>query len=146
MKRVLTPIYGMALINPQLQKNTTIEVELYQKNEGNIPHIHVYTDKSNKHCALVRLDSAEYSHHHDNNHSENCTLNRNEIEELVEILSSPWSKHAIQLDDGSFKIATGYEAAVQMWVDAFGEPVGDYAITYDESGLPVMPDYTKLNK
>lgn len=145
MKRVIkTPIFGMALINPKLQMNTTISVEIFQKDEGPIPHIHVYTDKSREHCALVRLDAPKYADHHDNNHPENCTLNQSEKDQLINILSTVWRKYAIELADGSYRPATGYEAAVQMWLDAFGEPSAPYEFIYDKSGAPIMPDYSKL--
>ena len=39
------------------------------------------------------------------------------------------------------KKATGYQAAVETWIDTFGETV---AFDYDEEGFPKMPDYNKL--
>ena len=36
----------MAIINPKLCRNSTIQVEIEQRNEGPIPHIHVYHDKT----------------------------------------------------------------------------------------------------
>lgn len=40
------PIFAMATINPQLNTEFGIFVEVFQNNEDSIPHAHVYHDKS----------------------------------------------------------------------------------------------------
>lgn len=39
-------IFCMAIINSVLCKNSSIEIEVEQRNEGPIPHLHVYLDKT----------------------------------------------------------------------------------------------------
>ena len=56
---------------------------------------------------------------------------------------SIWSKQDIQLYDGSWKPATGYESAVSIWVDTHED--GSYdKFKVDQEGCPVMPDYNLL--
>ena len=46
-------------------------------------------------------------------------------------------------ENGKYRHATGYEAAVTEWVDAFEH--GSYdKFKLDDNGVPVMPDYSKL--
>ena len=55
----------MALINPQLTEQCGILVEVFQRDEGPIPHVHVFHDKTRnpKKRSWVRLDKPEYSDH-----------------------------------------------------------------------------------
>lgn len=136
------PIIAMATINPQLCKKYGIRVEIEQANEGPIPHMHVYLDPSRnpKNCAFIRLDKAEYSTHHK---TPSLQLNRKQKEEFIEIMNSEWPKQAHFSPDGSVRVATGYEAAVDTWVDTWED--GDYSkFTLDEHGDPICPDYSVL--
>ena len=45
------------------------------------------------------------------------------------------------IDKSNIKAATGYETAVQTWIDTYE---GNNKIQYDKNGFLVMPDYTKL--
>ena len=56
----------MAIINPRLCNQLTIQVEIEQRDEGPIPHVHVYHDKTRnpKECSYIRLDKCAYSEHH----------------------------------------------------------------------------------
>ena len=60
---MLKIFFCMEIINPVLCKNSSIEIEVEQRNEVIIPHMHVYLDKTRdpKNCAYVRLDKAEYA-------------------------------------------------------------------------------------
>lgn len=49
MKKVIKSseyIACMVLINPQLTEQSSILVEVFQQNEGPIPHVHVFHDKT----------------------------------------------------------------------------------------------------
>lgn len=130
----------MAIINPSLCKNRSIQVEVEQRNEGMIPHVHVYLDHTRdpKECAYIRLDKPEYSSHHSNGK----TLKSNQKKEFIEIMYSIWNAAFIQSrTTDEVRRATGYQAAVNTWIDTFGETV---SFTYDLEGFPVMPDYSKL--
>lgn len=137
IKHAYEPICAMAIINPQLCKQKSIHIELEQRDEGPIPHLHVYLDKTRnpKNCAYVRLDKAEYStHHKDGKH-----FNKRQKKDFIEIMTSIWPKSAtFSILDNSMKVATGYQAAVETWKDTFGETM---PFKYDTEGFPIMPDY-----
>lgn len=137
----LEPIESMAIINPRLCRNLTIQVEIEQRDEGPIPHVHVYHDKTrnpNK-CSYVRLDLPEYSYHH----KDNIPLPSKLKKEFIEVMTSPWSKTKVETPTG-VRYQTGYEAAVYTWVDTF-ESEGDYSkFNLDEHGELIQPDYNKL--
>lgn len=135
-------IEAMAIINPKLCKLLAIQVEVEQRDEGPVPHVHVYHDKTRnpRKCSYVRLDMPEYSYHH----SDNIPLPPKLKEQFIQVMNSPWSKEKIEMPDGSFRSATGYEAAVNTWVDTF-ESEGDYSkFSFSEDGTLRMPDYSKL--
>lgn len=135
-------IEAMSLINPQLCQQRGILVEVEQRDEGPIPHLHVYHDSTrdkNK-CSFVRLDRPEYSDHHK---EPSMKLPRVVKKKFIEIMNSPWNKQIHVSPDGSMKVATGYEAAVDTWVDTYEE--GNYnKFQLDMNGDPVMPDYNLL--
>ena len=46
----------MAIINPKMCKQLSIQVEVEQRDEGPVPHVHVYLDKTrNKTGTINRL-------------------------------------------------------------------------------------------
>lgn len=151
MKRVIhepryltddAPIVAMATINPQLCKEFGIDVEVEQRNEGPIPHLHVYHDRARNpdKCSYIRLDKAEYSDHHK---KPSIPLPRKLKKEFIEIMETEWPKQVHVSPNGSMRVATGYEAAVDTWVDTYEQ--GDYSkFTVDQNGDPVMPDYSQL--
>ena len=135
------PITAMATINPGLCKKYGIEVEIEQRNEGDVPHLHVYhnTNRNPKECSYIRLDKAEYSTHH----KDNLPLSKKLKIQFIEIMSTVWMKHYHESPDGSIRAATGYEVAVDTWVECYED--GSYAkFTLDQNGDPIMPDYNKL--
>lgn len=142
MKRVIVsaePVYAMAIVNPKLCKNRSIQIEVEQREEGPIPHLHVYLDKSRnpKNCAYVRLDVPEYAPHH-----ESVKLSKSQKQEFIEIMEQDWKNRFIQSNvSQEVKQATGYQASVDIWVDTFGDCD---SFKYDQDGFPVMPDYNQL--
>lgn len=142
MKRVIhshQTIFAMAIINPQLCKQSSIQIEIEQRNEGSIPHLHVFLDKtrSPKNCAYVRLDRPEYLPNHNSKR-----LNGTQLHEFLQIMTAIWSKQFIVSDSGEIRNATGYEASVTIWEDTYG-----YCDKFNRGndGNLIMPDYTSLN-
>ena len=141
------PIMAMATINPQLCKQKSIRVEVVQGGEGNKAHVHVYWNDGN--VSYIDLTAPVYAEHHHGN--KGVPLSRKTKEEFIEIMSTIWNKYAIELHeldaDGNptdktyFVRATGYEAAVQVWIDTYGM---DNRLSFDKSGRPIMPDYTQI--
>lgn len=142
MKRLIIAsesVVAMAIINPKLCKNRTIQVEVGQRDEGPIPHLHVYLDKTRnpKNCAYIRLDRPEYAPHH-----ESAKLSKSQKQEFIEVMEEYWSNRFIKSTvSEQVKQASGYEASVDVWIDTFGEWEG---FKYDENGFPIMPDYSQL--
>lgn len=136
----LHTIECMSRINPQLCENLQITVDVVQGGEGPIPHVHVYHDKNcnPKKCSYVRLDVAEYSTHH----KYNIPLPSKLKKQFIEVMTSIWRKYFIETPSG-LRPATGYEAAVNTWVDTYEH--GDYSkFTLDEKGELIPPDYSQL--
>ena len=130
----------MAIINPQLCNNISIQVEVEQRDEGPIPHMHVYHNKTRnpKECSYIRLDAPEYSTHH----KDNIPLSNKLKKEFIQVMTQPWQKHIIAVPSG-YRPATGYEAAVDIWVDTFEK--GDYSkFNLDADGNVIPIDYSKL--
>lgn len=144
MKKVIKSaeyISCMALINPQLAEQCGILVEVFQRDEGSIPHVHVFHDKTRnpKKCSWVRLDKPEYSDHH----GKIVTMPKKVKDEFIKIMTGTWKKHVVENPDGTFRSATGYEAAVDIWVDTFEH--GSYAkFPKDSNGNLILIDYSNL--
>lgn len=142
MKRVIKSsenIYAMSIINPRLCKQLSIQIEVEQRDEGPIPHLHVYLDKTRnpKNCAYIRLDKAEYAPHH-----KSKKLSKAQKKEFLQVMTSTAPKTmTVSIVSGEFKPATGYQNAVETWIETFGETV---QFNYDDEGFPLMPDYTIL--
>lgn len=134
------PILAMSVINPQRCRELNLQVQIVQGGEGPIPHVHVYLDKSlsSNNCAYVRLDRPEYSiHHKDGKH-----LSSAEKEKFLDIMNRLWRKQFTEsIITGQFKPATGYQAAVEIWKDTYGETM---PFEYDDEGYPLMPDYEQF--
>lgn len=141
MKLYKQPVVAMSIINPMFCRNHSIQIELEQSDEGSIPHVHVYHDhtRNPKKCSYIRLDKAKYSTHHDI-----IPLPRKARKEFIECMTSDWKKHIVEYSDGiTTRTATGYEAAVDIWVETYEN--GNYGkFNLDNNGIPIMPDYSKL--
>ena len=141
-------IMEMAKINPQLHKkllNTVgfIYVSVPQGNEGSIPHMHIYHDKSLniKKCTFLRLDKAEYSPHHPV-----LELPSNLQKCFLEIMTSVWSNYHIKEKNGTSRAATGYEAAVHTWISTHDLADSIKFKVDDKTGIWIMPPYNELFK
>lgn len=140
MYRYFHTVEAMSTINPRLNKQLSIDVAIYDTNEGPIPHVHVFLDKTRnpKNCAVVRLDKAEYSTHHG---EPVVKMNKKQKDQFIRIMTSEW-KWSPKLPDGGV-YPTGYERAVDIWVESFED--GSYdKFTFDSNGSLVMPDYSSL--
>lgn len=143
----LESITAMATINPKLCKMKSIRVEVVQGGEGNKAHVHVYWNDGA--VSYVDLTDCKYAEHHHG--KKGVPLNRKTREEFVDIMSSIWDKYGLELfkldangeptDETYFTRATGYEAAVQVWVDTYGD---DPRFKFEPDGRPIMPDYSQL--
>lgn len=136
-------LYEMAIINPKLCKQSKIQVEVEQRNEGYIPHVHVFLDKTRnkKKCAYIQLNDAKYLSNH-----KSAYLGKHK-DEFINIMTSIWDGYFYKNEiTGEIRPANGYEAAVKIWVDTFEEgsiiDCGKFAI--DENGNLIMPDYSLL--
>lgn len=141
------PIYGdsqnlveMAIINPKMCRNLSIQVEVEQRGERDIPHMHVYLDKTRnkQNCAYVRLDAAAYSKHHKNGK----TLNKKQKDEFISLMKSS-SNYFMPDKEGNPVRINWYQNAVLIWAETFED--GELSkFTLDDRGIPVMPDYENL--
>lgn len=142
MKRVIVgsqDIFAMSIINPRMCKQLSIQVEVEQRDEGPIPHLHVYLDKTRnpKNCAYVRLDRAEYAPHHDS-----TPLSRSQKREFLNLMNTVVPKaYTLSVVTGEERHATGYQNAVETWIETFGDTV---QFNYDDEGFLIMPDYSSL--
>ena len=140
MKKLIIrkPIEAMAIINPELCRQSSVQIEIEQSNEGPIPHLHVYLDKTRntKKCAYIRLDKAEYSPHH-----ESSKMSKRNKKDFISIMSKIDHDSIIRsiIDDSNVKLATGYEVSVKLWIRSY--PGSEKYFKFDQDGFPVMPDY-----
>lgn len=131
----------LALINPRLCKKLSIKVAVEQHDTKTaVPYLHVFLDNTwnLKNCAFIRLDKPEYVPEKNSKR-----LSTKQKEELIYILTRECNGNWIAsiIDKSNIKAATGYETAVQTWIDTYE---GNNKIQYDKNGFPVMPDYTRL--
>ena len=130
----------MAIINPRKCKNLTIQVEVEQRDEGPIPHLHCYLDKTRnpKNCSYIRLDTVGYSEHHK---KDNHPLG-NKKEEFLDVMNSLCSDY-IKGKDGNIVQLTGYQSAVKTWSETFEDGSFD-KFSVDSNGIPIQLDYSNL--
>ena len=139
MKRLYKPIYAMSAINPKLCKQLGLYVEVEQRDEGTIPHMHVYHDKSRnpKKCSYICLDKASYSKHHKLH-----KLSKNQKDLFMQIMTQPCDT-ALVTANGVLTYGNGYQFAVYTWVNTYCDNSYE-GFEVDGNGLPIMPDYSKL--
>ena len=136
----MTYIESMCIINPKLCKKVGLKVAVVEGGEGPIPHIHVFYDTpADADCAYIRLDIGEYSDHHSR---PSRRLTRKEKQLFLKIMNSPWEKRYVELPNGELVHATGYQAAVDTWVDCYENDYSKFRL--DTNGKPIMPDYSNL--
>ena len=119
-------------------RNLTIQVEVEQKNEGPIPHLHVYHDKSRnpRKCSYIRLDEVAYAPHHDE-----IKLPKKLKSQFIELMTAP-SNDYMENNKGTVVKLNGYQTAVKTWVDTFEDDYSKFNL--DEDGIVIPLDYTKL--
>ena len=128
----------MAIINPRLCRQLTIQVEVEQRDEGPIPHLHVYHNKyrNPKECSYIRLDRVEYAPHHDV-----VQLPKKLKEQFIRLMNEPCNAYMKDTDGNTVEL-NGYQSAVKTWVETFED---DYAkFNLDEKGIPITLDYEEL--
>ena len=131
----------MAMINPRYCKDHQVQVEIEQHGESKIPHMHVYhsNDRNLANCSYIRLDAPEY--YSDVRHK-GIPLTEEIKKQFLEVMNLPFPGHLCVDKDGKIMEMTGYQYAVQTWVDTFEEDYSKFEM--DEKGLAVMPDYAHL--
>lgn len=124
----------MAVVNPKLCNQLTIQVEVEQRDEGPTPHVHVYHDKTRnpKKCSYVRLDDASYCSFH----GDAPKLPKELKKEFIQVMQSVYVRPVTS------EKRTGYEMAVNIWVDTYEDDFSKFQL--DKDNKPIMPDYSKL--
>lgn len=132
-------LYEMAIINPRMCRNLAIQVEIEQRDEGPIPHVHVYHDKTRdrRKCSCVRLDEAKYTIHHKGKKP----LPRKLKEQFIELMNNP-SNEYMKNNKGDLVELNGHQLAVKIWQDTYGDEYSHFE--FDENEIPITPDYRKL--
>lgn len=138
---VRKPIEAMAIINPELCRRVSVQVEIEQSREGPIPHVHVYLDKTRnpKKCAYIRLDKADYSPHH-----KSASMSKANRQDFMRVMEETDSDEIIRsfTNKESVKLASGYDVAVKTWIRSY--PGSEKFFKFDQDGFPIMPDYGRL--
>ena len=146
-------IYAMATINPQLNNQHTSRVFIAEQNEGkNKPHMHVEFEgkRGRTVTAYVSLTEAAYSDHH----RYGVMMTPKVKEEFLNVMTTLWMKHHVEENvydekgepTGQTQLvpATGYEAAVQIWMDTW-DPGSEARYQWDDkTGRAIMPNYEIL--
>lgn len=133
---VVEPVIG-TVINPDLCNQSSIKITVDQQSEIQIPYVHVYLDAKidSDNCAYVRLDAPAYLEHH----KDGKYLNKKQKKEFIKIMKKVWKDYVTQsIYSGEAKLATGYEAAVEIWKKTHDATV---SFSYDRNGFLKMPDY-----
>lgn len=129
----------MAIINPSECNQLTIQVEIEQRNEGPIPHLHVYHDKTRnkKKCSYIRLDELDYAPHHIR-----IPLPRKLKKQFIYLMNLPADEY-MKDKNGNIVELNGYQSAVRIWANTF-ENKDLSKFNLDENGIPITLDYKKL--
>ena len=144
--------YCTTKINPRMCSKYNISIDIEQRISADelrnfpvsIPHIRICLDYLSEHpkqFAYIRLDKPEYLPE-----CQSADISKKKAA-IIEVLSSPWKFYHIQSrHTEQVRIATGYEAAVDIWIDTYSDNdlFNDTVFQYDENGFPVMPDYSLL--
>ena len=135
------PLIEMAIINPNMCNQMTIQIEVEQRDEGPIPHLHVYHNKERnpKECSYIRLDKCAYSTHH----KDNLPLPKNLKKQFLKVMNSIYRGRVIYDNNDNVYPATGYQAAVMIWAETFENGSLD-KFNLDENGLIKQIDYSNL--
>lgn len=127
-----------AQIDPKHQPGDSIDrIDVVQGGEGPVPHMNVLM--KNGQVAYIRLDKPEYADHHSD---VSYRLNSKEKKDLQNRMDNAWDRHMVMsVKDGSSKIATRYEAAVDIWIDTYE---GEDNFTFTDDRFPAPVNYLDL--
>ena len=138
----------MAEIYPKYNEEHNIrknrfKVCVFEGNEGQVPHVHVYYEHkgSKEDVAYICLGKAEYAPQHIKNTK---VLNTHERKALQEFFNTKIPNSYGKDKNGNFYQKTCWQACVEHWID---ENSGSerYFEVDENTGLYIMPDYTKLS-
>lgn len=105
-----------------------------------VPYLHVFLDNTwnLKNCAFIRLDKPEYVPEKNSKR-----LSTKQKEELIYILTRECNGNWIAsiIDNSNIKAATGYETAVQTWIDTYE---GNNKIQYDKKRISCYAGLYKI--
>ena len=135
------PLNEMTIINPKLCKQLSIQVEVEQRDEGQIPHVHIYLDgeRNKRNCSFVDLTKCEYAKHH-----KNCRrMSRQQKEQFIEVMTRLCPNVYMTGNDGTVKQANGYQAACITWANTFEDGSLD-KFNLDDNGFIIPIDYSSL--
>lgn len=137
-----TMITAKASINPKLCNHSKVLIQIKQAGEGPIPHVHVSWSNHGKNMSsCICLTCAKYCTYHK---KQEPKLPDDVKDTFINVMSKPWKyKFKIYDKKGNEIILTGYQRAVEIWCDTYGENhISKFHL--DANGLPIMPDYSKL--
>lgn len=128
------------IINPVECRKHSIQIEMDQSEYSTVPQVRVYFDGEHDpmNCAYIRLDKDGYVPG-----MLSRILNDKQVKEFIEIMSSNWTRHISisRYDKSKNHPASTYEAAVDTWIETFGETVD---FKYDSEGFLIMPEYNYI--
>ena len=105
-----------------------------------VSYLHVFLDNTwnLKNCAFIRLDKPEYVPEKNSKR-----LSTKQKEELIYILTRECNGNWIAsiIDNSNIKAATGYETAVQTWIDTYE---GNNKIQYDKKRISCYAGLYKI--
>lgn len=105
-----------------------------------VPYLNVFLDNTwhLKNCAFIRLDKPEYVPEKNSKR-----LSTKQKEELIYILTRECNGNWIAsiIDNSNIKAATGYETAVQTWIDTYE---GNNKIQYDKKRISCYAGLYKI--
>ena len=117
-------------------KDDPVVIMVYEGEEGGSPHMHIRYDGNKISC--VDLTKPRYSKHHD----EMRPFTKQAKKEFIKIMKSD-CRSPIEDAFGNIVRGTGYQYAVYLWIAAH-ENFSYDKFNLDDSGLPIMPDYSEL--
>lgn len=128
-------------------KSGRFKVCIFEGNEGDIPHVHVYYEQKGdknqrniKTVAYICLATPEYASQHQ---KETKVLNTYERKDLATFFSTEIPNSYGKDINGNFYQKTCWQSCVEHWIAE--NPGSEKCFEMDKkTGLYIMPDYTKL--
>lgn len=138
--REMAEIYPKYNQDHNIKGNRRFRMSVVEGGEGPVPHVHVYYEHkgSKEDVAYICLGKAEYSPQHI---KETKILNSREKKDLIKFFETQRDVFIKDKNGELFQLTCWYEA-VRIWINAYGN--ADAFDVDEETGLYIMPDYTKL--